>query len=58
MSDRFGYSRKEKYVLETIISSFETFEVGKAAKAIDPQCFIVHTAIKKVEGKFNVNTIA
>jgi len=53
-----GYSRKEKYVLETIISSFETFEVGKAAKGIDPQCFIVHTAIKKVEGKFNVNTIA
>lgn len=53
-----GYSGRTKYVLEIIMSNFETFPAIAAARAADPACFITQTAIKKIEGKFNVQTIA
>ena len=53
-----GYSHRQKFVLETVMSNFETFDAVRAVQKVDPNCFITHTAIKKIEGKFNVNTIA
>ena len=53
-----GYSKREKYVLETVVSSFETFDVVKAARSVDGQCFVTHTADKNIEGQFNRQTIA
>lgn len=53
-----GYSRREKYVLETVVSSFETYEMVKKAQSVDENCFVMHTSIKNIEGQFNRQTIA
>jgi len=53
-----GYSKQPKYVLESVISSYESFETSKVVRDIDPKCFITYTSIKKIEGSFNKNVIA
>lgn len=53
-----GYSNQQKYVLESVVSSYETFEITKIAKEIDAHCFISYTSIRKVDGQFNHNVIA
>ena len=53
-----GFSRREKTVLETIVSNFETYEIVKQAKVVDPGCFVVQTDIKSIDGQFNRQTIA
>ena len=53
-----GYSRREKYVLETVVSSFETFDVVKAARSVDDSCFVMHVSVKSIQGQFNRQTIA
>ena len=53
-----GYSKKKKYVIESVISSYESFEVSRIARQVDPKCFVTYTSIKKIEGLFNHNVIA
>lgn len=53
-----GFSQTKKYVLESVVSSYEEFEINKAARQADPHCFITYTAIKKIDGKFNLRVIA
>lgn len=53
-----GFSNTKKFVLESVVSSYEEFEINKAARQADPKCFITYTAIKKIDGKFNLRVIA
>lgn len=53
-----AFSNKTKYTLEAIVWSFESIDYIRVAKEIDPDCFIVCTAVTKVSGYYNVNTIA
>lgn len=53
-----GFSNRPKYVLESTLWSFEHADYVKLAKEVDPKCFITYSAIKKVDGQFNVRTIA
>ncbi len=52
-----GYSLQPKYVLESVISSFESFEISRIAREVDPKCFITYTSIKKIEGLYNQSVI-
>lgn len=53
-----GYTNKTKYVLDTVVSSYEAEEYKNIAKQIDPQCFITYTGVKQIYGLFNRNAIA
>lgn len=53
-----GYSNTPKYVLESIVSSYELNDYREIAKKIDPRCFISYSDIKGIDGNFNQNTIA
>ena len=53
-----GYSMTKKYVLESVILSYEEYDINKACREADPNCFITYTAIKKTDGKFNLKVIA
>lgn len=53
-----GFSNKPKYVLESTLWSFEHSDYVRLAKEVDPNCFITYSAIKKVDGTFNIKTIA
>lgn len=53
-----GFTKASRYVLESVISSYESFNFSKIAREVDPKCFITYTSIKKVEGSFNKNVIA
>ena len=52
-----GYTNKTKYVLETVVSSYEAEEYKNIAMQIDPHCFITYTGIKQIYGLFNRNAI-
>lgn len=52
-----GYSNAPKYVLESIVSSYEINDYRDIAKMVDPHCFISYTNIKGIDGNFNQNTI-
>lgn len=53
-----GYTNEPRWVIETIVSSFETGDYKSAVKAIDPNAFISFTAVKSIDGHFNKNVIA
>lgn len=53
-----GYSNKARYVLESVVWNFESNDYIRIAKEIDPNCFIVCTAVTKISGPFKVNIIA
>lgn len=53
-----GYSNKPKYVMESIVYSFEAEEYIALAKSVDPKCFITFSSVKKVDGAFNLRVIA
>lgn len=53
-----AYSNKPRYVLDSIIYTFEAEEYIKLARSIDPNCFISYSSIKSVSGSFNINVIA
>lgn len=53
-----AYTNKTKYVLDTVVSSFETEEYKNIAKLIDPNCFITYIGVKQISGLFNRNVIA
>lgn len=53
-----GYSNSPKFVLESIVSSYEINDYRDIAKMVDQHCFISYTNIKGVDGNFNQNTIA
>ena len=52
-----GYSNTPKYVLESIVSSYELGDYREIAKKVDPKCFISYSDIKGIDGNFNQNTI-
>ncbi|MDD2492696.1 MAG: YitT family protein [Bacilli bacterium] len=52
-----AYTNKTKYVLDTVVSSYEAEEYKNIAKHIDPQCFITYTGVKQIYGLFNRNVI-
>lgn len=53
-----GYTNEQRWVIETIVSSFETGDYKAAIKEIDPNAFISFTAVKSIDGHFNKNVIA
>lgn len=53
-----AYSNKPKYVLETIVSSYEVIEYRTLARKIDPNCFIAVVEVKNIDGNFNQNAVA
>lgn len=52
-----GYSGSEKWVLESVVSSYEAEEYKNIALNIDKKSFITFTAVKQVYGLFNRNAI-
>jgi uncharacterized membrane-anchored protein YitT (DUF2179 family) len=52
-----GYSGQEKWVLESVVSSYEAEEYKNLALKIDPKSFIIFTAVKHIQGFFNHNVI-
>ena len=53
-----AYSNTPKYVLETIVSSYEVSEYKALARKIDPNCFIAICEMKGIDGFFNQNAVA
>lgn len=53
-----GYTNQPKWVLETVVSSYETEDYKNTIREIDPQAFVTYTAVKSVVGLFNKNAIA
>lgn len=53
-----GYTNQLKYVLESVVSSYETEEYLLIANQIDKNAFVTFTSISNVSGFFNKNIIA
>jgi len=53
-----AYTKEEKTILETIVSSYEVHRVIEDAKRIDPNAFISVSPVKFVVGNFKRKTIA
>ncbi len=53
-----GYTNEIRYVLESVVWSFEVQDYINIAKSIDPNCFISTIGVKRVDGKFKINVIA
>lgn len=53
-----GYSKLEKYVIESVVSSYELEDYRQLALSIDKQCFISTSKIENVYGNFNRNVIS
>lgn len=52
-----GYSRNKKWVLESVVSSYEAEEYKNIAYKIDDNPFITFTTVKHIYGNFNRNAI-
>lgn len=52
-----GYSKSNKWVLESVVSSYEAEEYKNIAFKIDEKSFITFTVVKRVYGFFNHNAI-
>ena len=51
--DGFGmYQKRERYMLYTVVNSFEIKEVIKAIKTTDPKAFIEVSNVDRIEGNF------
>lgn len=53
-----AYTHKKKYVLETVLSSFEYYKIKEEAKSIDEHVFIISSPVKNILGNFKKRTIA
>lgn len=53
-----GYTNQVKYVLESVVSSYETEEYLLIAHQIDGNAFVTFSSISNVSGFFNKNVIA
>ena len=53
-----AYSKTEKFVLESVIFTYELEEYRHIVKQNDTHAFIYYTAIKGIDGKFNRRAIA
>lgn len=53
-----GYTNQVKYVLESVVSSYETEEYLLIAHHIDKNAFVTFSSISNVSGFFNKNIIA
>lgn len=54
---RGGYSNNKKWVLESVVSSYEAEEYKNIAYKIDANPFITFTTVKHIYGNFNRNAI-
>lgn len=52
-----GYSHAKKYVMKSVVWSFETRKYRDLAVSVDPHAFISVTKIKHVDGRFRKNVI-
>ncbi|HOH18541.1 MAG TPA: YitT family protein [Bacilli bacterium] len=52
-----GFSNQEKWVLQTVVSSYEAEEYKNLAMEIDSKSFITYTSVKQIYGFFNRNVI-
>lgn len=53
-----GYTHKEKFVLEIVLSSFQLYPIIELAKEIDPNVFVIASPVKRLVGNFKKRTIA
>lgn len=52
-----GFSNQEKWVLQSVVSSYEAEEYKNLAMQVDNKSFITYTAVKQIYGFFNRNVI-
>lgn len=52
-----GYTNTTRYVLESVVSSFELEEYRKIAHSVDKQVFITCSPISAIDGRFNKKAI-
>ena len=52
-----GYSGDKKYVLESIVLTFEIEEYRKIVRKVDPNVFMSFTSIKGIDGRYNKKVI-
>lgn len=52
-----GYTNRTKWVLTSVVSSYEAEEYRNLAKQIDSKSFITYTSVKQIHGLFNRNII-
>jgi uncharacterized membrane-anchored protein YitT (DUF2179 family) len=52
-----GFTNQEKWVFQTVVSSYEAEEYKNLAKKIDNKSFITYTDVKQIYGFFNRNVI-
>lgn len=53
-----GYTNTQKYVFESVVSSFEIAEYRQIAHDVDPAVFITYSPISNIDGRFNKKAIA
>lgn len=52
-----GYSHSLKWVLETVVLTYEIEEYRKLIRQIDPNAFMCFTSIKSIDGRYNKKVI-
>ena len=52
-----GYTNTQKYVFESVVSSFEIAEYRQIAHDVDPAVFITCSPISSIDGRFNKKAI-
>lgn len=52
-----GFSNKEKWLLQAVVSSYEAEEYKNIAMQVDKKSFITYTSVKQIYGFFNRNVI-
>ncbi len=53
-----AYSHKRKFVLETVVSSFEMYKIVESAKKLDKHVFVIASPVKNIVGNFKKRTVA
>jgi len=52
-----GYTQQERWVLESVCSSYETEDYRRIALSVDEKVFITYSSVYGIEGFFNRNVI-
>lgn len=53
-----GYSLTPKWVLESVVLTYEIEEYRKVIRSVDPDAFMSFTSIKGIDGKYNKKVIS
>ena len=53
-----GYSKQDKWVLESVCSSYEIEDYRQIAFSVDKQCFITTSKVENIFGFFNKNVLS